>query len=531
MAVSDPNPDVPTPTGTLAGLAAFAWDGSAWQPTGRAQPSVATPTGVLRGVAPFSWDGSNWQPVGAAKPSVATPSGTLDGVALYTWNGSAWTPSGGVPDVPTPSGTLQGIAGFYFDGTNWQPSGRAAPEIAVPGGVLMGAAMFAWNGAAWTAAPSLDLNFLTGTLDSRITFTRASTATYFNATGTLQTAANNVARFDHDPTTRATNGLLIEEARTNIALQSGDPSNAAWTTGSGNGPVVPTVTGNNQLAPDGTTSAATVVFPAISGANANSFIRNNCGGAIFTAATYTNSVWLKGSVGGEQINLILTNFTTYYHTRVTLTTSWQRFSVSGTATAANWNLAVGTDLRDGTQSSTLAQTIYMWGGQVELGAFATSYIPTTSGSATRAADVATMPVPSGFNSNAGSWAAELTYLGAAAANSRVIAQNNAHTTPLFIGSGLVAGSYDQAAAVSTANALTIGAVAKMASAWAANVGAVCLNAGTAVSGAQTTGFSSLSTIQFMGATAAGDPTTDGWLRRVRYWPRALSSAELQQATT
>ena len=51
------------------------------------------------------------------------------------------------------------------------------------------------------APPALDLDFTTGTLDPRITFTRAGSATYYNSAGVLSTAATNVARFDHDPVT------------------------------------------------------------------------------------------------------------------------------------------------------------------------------------------------------------------------------------------------------------------------------------------------------------------------------------------
>ena len=65
--------------------------------------------------------------------------------------------------------------------------------------------------------PSLDLSFMTpGSLDGRITFTRASTATYFDVTGTLQTATANTPRWDYDLVTHALRGLLMEDARTNL---------------------------------------------------------------------------------------------------------------------------------------------------------------------------------------------------------------------------------------------------------------------------------------------------------------------------
>lgn len=69
--------------------------------------------------------------------------------------------------------------------------------------------------------PALQLNFLSSTsLDSRITFTRASTATFVGSNGLIQSAAINAPRFDYDPVTLAPKGLLIEEARTNLFLNS-----------------------------------------------------------------------------------------------------------------------------------------------------------------------------------------------------------------------------------------------------------------------------------------------------------------------
>ena len=102
--------------------------------------------------------------------------------------------------------------------------GSAAFRVAVaPGGALAGP----WvQNSLWTAAravPSLDLRFAENksltdakTGASLVTFTRASTGTYVGSDGLLQSATTNEARFDHNPTTGESLGLLVEEARTNL---------------------------------------------------------------------------------------------------------------------------------------------------------------------------------------------------------------------------------------------------------------------------------------------------------------------------
>lgn len=69
-------------------------------------------------------------------------------------------------------------------------------------------------------APAIDWNFTGGVLPSALTFSRASTATYYNAAGTLVTAASGSPRLTYDPVTHAALGLLVEEQRTNLLLNS-----------------------------------------------------------------------------------------------------------------------------------------------------------------------------------------------------------------------------------------------------------------------------------------------------------------------
>ena len=71
--------------------------------------------------------------------------------------------------------------------------------------------------SVWVA----DQGLTAKTFSQIVTFTRASTATYTDSAGALQTAAIDAPRFDYNPTTLAPLGFLVEEARTNLLLNSG----------------------------------------------------------------------------------------------------------------------------------------------------------------------------------------------------------------------------------------------------------------------------------------------------------------------
>ena len=69
--------------------------------------------------------------------------------------------------------------------------------------------------------PRLALDLTTASLDARVTFTRTGdTATVVNSSGVIVGINANLPRFDYDPTTLVCKGLLIEEERTNLLLNS-----------------------------------------------------------------------------------------------------------------------------------------------------------------------------------------------------------------------------------------------------------------------------------------------------------------------
>jgi hypothetical protein len=239
------------------------------------------------------------------------------------------------------------------------------------------------NGAGGLNADglSLDLQFaadktLTARRGPTPVFTRGSTGTFVGSNGLIQSAAVNAARFDHDPVTLASRGLLIEESRTNSILQS-ENFGTTWAAGGC------AVSVNTAVAPDGNTTADSV---NITNANGH-FVAQNI--AVSASTAYTFSFWVKrgtatalsysifNNTGGSNI----VGSTSYYNQT---SSEWSRVSFTFTTPVGCTNIAVYI-LRDGGSTG----TVLLWGAQLEAGSFPTSYIPTTTSSLARSADVCT----------------------------------------------------------------------------------------------------------------------------------------------
>jgi hypothetical protein len=262
-----------------------------------------------------------------------------------------------------------------------------------------------------TVRPTLNLDFAkTKALDPRVTFTRASTATFVGSNGLIQTAASGAARFDHNPATGESLGLLVEEARTNLLTYSEQFDNAIWTKGN------TSITANAATAPDGTTTADTVVATSglgykevyqtftssVSPSTAYTFsifVKAN-GARYFTVVPYFNTVsypsWFDLSTGQA-----LSNTSGNTSTITAYPNGWYKCSVTRTSAATGNAIFIvrpaDADLEQ-RYTGAGAACLYLWGAQLEAGSFPTSYIPTTTATVTRAADVASMT-----GSNFSSW--------------------------------------------------------------------------------------------------------------------------------
>jgi hypothetical protein len=259
-----------------------------------------------------------------------------------------------------------------------------------------------------TTRPTLTLDFAKAKrVDPRVTFTRASTATYFDASGTLRSAADNAPRIDFNPSTLLCQGLLIEESRTNLCIYSEDFTYANWLVTNG------TKTTGVSDPWGGSTAATLTATVGLAGFQ-------NAMATVVIGTVYTVSCWMRRRTGTGAVGIRAVE---NVNTPVTITGTWARYSVTVTATQT-----IG---RAGVFVQTIGDEIDVWGFQLEAGAFPTSYIPTTTTSLTRSADVASVTTLSPwFNASEGTIYAES--LPFSITNQRIASFNDGSTSNRII---------------------------------------------------------------------------------------------------
>jgi hypothetical protein len=374
-------------------------------------------------------------------------------------------------------------------------------------------------------------------------------------------------RLDYNPATLTARGLLVEEARTNYLLQSSDLASASWVKTD----ATPT---KNQV---GLSGAANSAFTVQEGSAGTAFLAQD-GSAVPADSQLSGCAVLKlGNTSWVRVGIYGGGFTNY-------SLAWFNLSAGTVGTVSNVGTSTGgvasiTSLGGGwyrcaitcspgggytipkiavvsatADASTTRVANATWlfdSAQVEVGAFATSYIPTFGSAATRAAESAGASAISWLNALAGTMAVEHE-IGArttASAFPRVfqvddgtaVSNNNRWSYGLLTGvpamfADVVVAGANQA---SPSLAGIFGGAQKIAYSLTLN------NARYSRSGAAVASDSAISVPNYGAAPQLAIASFSNgpgsysnasgavqWISRIRYWPRAdFTDAQLQALST
>ena len=360
-------------------------------------------------------------------------------------------------------------------------------------------------------------------------------------------AINSAPRFDHNPQTGESLGLLVEEARTNYLLQSQDFT-TTWSQ------VNITTTANTTVSPDGGINADTLLinvaaaatgqttqsFTAGSTITASVFAKKNASNFIRFELGSLCSCWFNLDTGVTATNNAGSGNVLFSAKSIqSFGSGWYRCSLTVTTTTiTTLGVSIFATNADNTTSA-VGSSVFLWGAQAEVGAFATSFIPTTTTTTTRAADVAQI---TGSNFSSFYNQAEGTLFGEGAvpvgsSGARALASFDDNTTTERIQIGhngstamltiVVDGGTTQFAPTVVGGSFPPGEYRKLAVAVKAADFAAITAPGTVSTGSSGT-IPTPTQLQIGFGPARTQPNLP--IKRLTYWPTRLANTTLQQIT-
>jgi hypothetical protein len=388
-----------------------------------------------------------------------------------------------------------------------------------------------------------------------ITFTRASTGTFFNSAGVLTSAAIDAPRLDYNPSTLAAQGLLIEEARTNSIRNNTMVGAVAPSTFPTNWQSVLVAGLTSTVVGTGTLNGITYLDVRVNGTASVSTYYNLVPDILVAGAsgqTWAGSFWaalVGGSLSNTNANIEIREsdaaqgFLTNTLTLLPITSSLTRYSQARTLNNASTAFVSVRFVWQVTAGQPVDFTLRIGLPQLELGAFATSVIPTTTTALTRAADLASVNTLSPwYNASAGTLYAESLTNNTVPASSfpqqagfsdgtinnrTIIFTFNSLGTNRVNATGTV-GGVQQYTLDSASTNVSSGSVAKAAFGYATNDIAFSTNSSAVLTDTVAT-IPTVTTL-YIGNANLGGNFYNGYLRRITYYPRRLSNAELQAIT-
>ena len=448
--------------------------------------------------------------------------------AAFDLNGGTVISSGGTGIVST---TVVGVGnGWYRCSVTFNTTFFTSFQASIVGYPDTGATVGIY-GTQYTGDGTSGIYIWGAQLEQRsqvTAYTPTTTQPITNYIPVLQTALANVPRIDHDPVTGECKGLLIEEQRTNLFTYS--------EFGSGLVGPVGLITLSTMFGPTGLVNAARFSH---NGAT-DSFVYK---GAAQASVTNTVSVYVKmddglapnivegqGSHPSNDFAIVVAGNTAPVSSYQIQHVGNSVYRVSASAVAGVTNLG-NNGIVKYQGNSPRKFTTTAW--QLEAGSFPTSYIKTEASQVTRAADSAQMTganFSSWWNPSSGTSFAEFSTLHAAGVDTKTKGVFGVGPRLLYLNGDNTVGMTNGVTPLQQGTVSLAGVASKAASSYSTSANAVSFNGLAAVNNTAGLGTINSATSAFIGFDGGSVTVLNGCIKRITYYPKRLTDAQLQALT-